>query len=118
MPILPHSKEKTIRRIFIQFFFFKISQNTRGIKEFERSNYWQCLLFSLAGSDNESYTSEHDESYKLMSEEDRRIADLGKPQLGEMNRLDVKIMESTEFKVCSGSLESVLRNLWIRRPHK
>ncbi|XP_071784260.1 sodium/calcium exchanger 3-like isoform X2 [Asterias amurensis] len=50
------------------------------------------------GSDNESYTSEHDESYKLMSEEDRRIADLGKPQLGEMNRLDVKIMESTEFK--------------------
>ncbi|XP_033625439.1 sodium/calcium exchanger 1-like [Asterias rubens] len=33
-----------------------------------------------------------------MSEEDRRIADLGKPQLGEMNRLDVKIMESTEFK--------------------
>ncbi|XP_022103821.1 sodium/calcium exchanger 1-like isoform X2 [Acanthaster planci] len=50
------------------------------------------------GSDNESYTSEQDDSYKLMSEEDRRIADLGKPQLGEITRLNVKIMESTEFK--------------------
>nr|XP_054759456.1 sodium/calcium exchanger 1-like [Lytechinus pictus] len=51
------------------------------------------------GSDDESITSEKDEKIKLlMSEEEQRIADMGKPQLGEIRNLEVKIHESTEFK--------------------
>ncbi|XP_038072964.1 sodium/calcium exchanger 1-like [Patiria miniata] len=74
--------------------------NGKPVRDFStrRGNHWTPSGCKDGGSDNESYTSEHDDSYKLMSEEDRRIADMGKPQLGEMTRLDVKIMESTEFK--------------------
>eukprot|EP00057_Strongylocentrotus_purpuratus_P007467 XP_011661941.1 PREDICTED: sodium/calcium exchanger 3 isoform X4 [Strongylocentrotus purpuratus] len=51
------------------------------------------------GSDDESITSEKDEKIKLMmSEEEQRIADMGKPMLGEIRILEVKIHESTEFK--------------------
>ena len=35
----------------------------------------------------------------MMSEEEQRIADMGKPQLGDMRTLEVLIHESTEFKV-------------------
>ena len=34
-----------------------------------------------------------------MTNEDKRIADLGRPQLGEITKMEVRIMESTEFKV-------------------
>ncbi|XP_072166880.1 sodium/calcium exchanger 1-like [Diadema setosum] len=51
------------------------------------------------GSDDESITSEKDEKIKLlMSEEEQRIADMGKPQLGEIRTLEVIVHESTEFR--------------------
>lgn len=35
----------------------------------------------------------------MLTEEDKRIAEMGRPQLGEIARIEVKIMESSEFKV-------------------
>lgn len=36
----------------------------------------------------------------VMTDEERLIADLGKPKLGEKNTLRIRIRESKEFKVC------------------
>jgi hypothetical protein len=43
-----------------------------------------------------------------MSEEERLIAELGKPKLGDKNTIRIRIRESKEFKVektCSSSID-------------
>ena len=65
------------------------------------------FFFVLAGSDSESYHSEND---ALLTNEDKRIADLGRPQLGEITRMEVRIMESTEFKV---RLSHIITGNWL-----
>lgn len=70
------------------------------------------IFFDPTGSDDESITSEKDEKIKLMmSEEEQRIADMGKPMLGEIRILEVKIHESTEFKV---RLIKECLSMWMR----
>ncbi|PIK62686.1 putative sodium/calcium exchanger 3 isoform X5 [Apostichopus japonicus] len=49
------------------------------------------------GHDSEPEDNKMDE-LTMMTEEDRRIAEMGRPQLGEIARIEVKIMESSEFK--------------------
>lgn len=54
-----------------------------------------------------------------MTEEEKLIAELGKPKLGEKNITRVRIRESKEFKVKSSSLFSFHffsseRMLWIK----
>lgn len=49
------------------------------------------------------FTEECDDKQPLTSkeEEERRIAEMGRPILGEHTKLEVIIEESYEFKVCS-----------------
>lgn len=54
-------------------------------------------IFCL-GHDSEPEDNKGDE-INMLTEEDKRIAEMGRPQLGEIARLEVKIMESSEFKV-------------------
>lgn len=52
------------------------------------------------------FTEEYDDKQPLTSkeEEERRIAEMGRPILGEHTKLEVIIEESYEFKVCSPTL--------------
>ena len=52
------------------------------------------------------FTDEYDDKQPLTSkeEEERRIAEMGRPILGEHTRLEVIIEESYEFKVCLSAL--------------
>lgn len=52
------------------------------------------------------FTEECDDKQPLTSkeEEERRIAEMGRPILGEHTKLEVIIEESYEFKVCSPTL--------------
>lgn len=54
------------------------------------------------------FTDEYDDKQPLTSkeEEERRIAEMGRPILGEHTRLEVIIEESYEFKVCFSALPS------------
>lgn len=46
-------------------------------------------------------------------EEERRIAEMGRPVLGEHTKLEIIIEESYEFKVLSTSSAPVLLPLWL-----
>lgn len=52
------------------------------------------------------FTEEYDDKQPLTSkeEEERRIAEMGRPILGEHTKLEVIIEESYEFKVCLPTL--------------
>ncbi len=59
------------------------------------STFWLVLLFS-----EEEKEAGQEEAEPLTGEEERRIAEMGKPLLGDHPKLEVIIEESYEFKVC------------------
>ena len=77
-----------------------------------------CPCFRIQGFPNKMesilnllpfpFTDEYDDKQPLTSkeEEERRIAEMGRPILGEHTRLEVIIEESYEFKVCLSALPS------------
>ncbi len=59
------------------------------------STLWLVLLFS-----EEEKEAGQEEAEPLTGEEKERIAEMGKPMLGDHPKLEVIIEESYEFKVC------------------
>lgn len=56
--------------------------------------FWLVLLFS-----EEEKEAGQEEEELLTGDEERRIADMGKPMLGDHAKLEIIIEESYEFKV-------------------
>lgn len=65
------------------------------------------------------FTEENEEKQPLTSkeEEERRIAEMGRPVLGEHTKLEVIIEESYEFKVLLASHALILHLLWLLGLH-
>ncbi len=65
------------------------------------------VLFSAEAAEKKSIESGEDSEAKDITDDDR-IADLGKPRLGEITKCRVRIKESMEFKVCFSWINLIL----------